>query len=122
MAEKQIKKHDYIINRKIVSDRYLNVSKIHPLKQRQVNNLINFLKENDSVNRIIIFGSSVTNRCRTGSDLDFYVELDDNKDFNKAISSVISNYDYWNNFTVDSRLLNEIQKKGVLVYERKNDA
>ncbi len=122
MAEKQIKKHDYIFNWKIVSDRYLNVSKIHPLKQRQVNDLINFLKGYNSVNKIIIFGSSITNRCHTGSDLDFYVELDENINLNKAISSVISNYDYWNNFTVDSRLLNEIQKKGVLVYERKNDA
>lgn len=80
--------------------------------------MISNLKGNKNINKIVIFGSSVTNRCRTGSDLDFYVDMSEQVDLNKLLPSILSNYHYWNNYTVDKRLLSEIEKKGVIVYER----
>lgn len=113
---------NYKVKRRIVSDYFNNVSLIHPLKQKQVFKLISNLKGNKNINKIVIFGSSVTNRCRTGSDLDFYVDMSEQVDLNKLLPSILSNYDYWNNYTVDKRLLSEIEKKGVVVYERENYA
>lgn len=106
--------------RRIVSDHFMNVEKIHPLKQKQVFQLINVLKKKENVKKIIIFGSSVTNNCHSGSDLDFYVELSNEVDLKKDIISVGYDLDYWNNYMVDERLLNEIKKNGVLVYEKED--
>jgi len=113
---------NYKVKRRIVSDFFPNVSMIHPLKQKQVYDLINHIKSIDEVNKVIIFGSSVSNKCHNGSDLDFYLDLSRNVNLEKTISSFMDNYDYWNNFSVDKRLLDEINKKGVVVYERKDDA
>ena len=117
-----IKHRNYTVKRRIVSEYFDNVSMIHPLKQKQVFQLIDHLKTNNNVNKIIIFGSSVTNKCHTGSDLDFYIDLNKDTKLDELFSRFLDNYDYWNNFTVDERLLNEIKKKGVTVYERENIA
>ena len=68
------------------------------------------------IRNIIIFGSSLKPTCHIDSDIDIYLELDKNKRVNFPF--ITKAYDYWNNFTVDANLRNEIKKTGVTIYER----
>ena len=47
---------------------------VHPLKQGQVNDIVQKAKEHTGIRRIIVFGSSVTNRCNPFSDLDICID------------------------------------------------
>ena len=80
--------------------------------ERQLN-----IKEDSNVEKIVVFGSSVQDTCHMGSDVDFYIVLkqDQKITFKETLSFM---YDIWTNYTVDSRMYEEITKKGVTVYER----
>lgn len=53
---------------------YLSVNCIHPLKQRQIAELIQKTKRQyPQVTHIAVFGSTVDGRCRVGSDIDICV-------------------------------------------------
>lgn len=95
---------------------FMNCEYIHPLQQRKVAELIDYLSKDDNVNKIIIFGSSVTDKCHNYSDVDFYLDLkEDKRVISKAFDFV---FDKLTNFIVDDRLMKEINNKGVVVYER----
>ena len=98
-----------------IDEPFLNVEKIYPIQQRKVKELINDIKENNKIKRIIIFGSSVTDKCHIGSDVDIYVETQTNNIELKNQHNF--EYDLWTNNTVDKRLMKEINDKGVIVYE-----
>ena len=109
-----MKKFDVVIDKS-----FKNVEHIHPLQQWKVAELIDDFKENPNILKLIIFGSSVTEACHAGSDVDFYVELlEDKKVMRKGIFHDFL-YDQWTNFTTGEKLMDEIRKKGVVVYERK---
>ena len=58
---------------------FKNCRYIYPIQQKKVEKMINHLKNNDNVIKIIVFGSSVTSKCHAGSDVDFYVEVKEDK-------------------------------------------
>jgi len=93
----------------------MNCEKIYPLQQKSIQKIVDSLKDNNNIKKIIIFGSSVTTKCHINSDIDIYLELKENKKINFPF--VERAYDYWNNFTVNDLLMKEIQDKGVIVYE-----
>ena len=94
-----------------------NCEKIYPIQQKKVKQMINNIKEDSNVEKIVVFGSSVQDTCHMGSDVDFYIVLkqDQKITFKETLSFM---YDIWTNYTVDSRMYEEITKKGVTVYER----
>ena len=101
-------------------ERICNLAYIHPLNRNPVKELAGYLAQNPHVQRIIIFGSSVTSRCHNDSDVDIYVELSVNKKETEHLINRLFDfpYDLWTNDTVDDRLKEEILKTGVIVYER----
>lgn len=100
---------------KIVTDkRYKNRELIFPTQQADVGTLVELFSAYPEVRRIIIFGSSVTSACNPWSDIDIYVDLETECRLKKPLLPVP--VDLWTNFDVDSRLLAEIQEKGVVVY------
>ena len=100
-----------------IQDPFDNCEKIYPIQQKKVQQMISNLKDDTNVEKLIVFGSSVQDTCHTGSDVDFYIVLkQDRKIIFKETLSFI--YDIWTNYTVDSRMYEEIKKKGVTVYER----
>ncbi|MCQ2776098.1 MAG: helix-turn-helix domain-containing protein [Bacilli bacterium] len=108
-------KNDYNF-KVIIGNAFLNANRIYPLQQRKVRQILDEIQSNQNVIKVIIFGSSTNYRCNIDSDLDIYFELkNDEKPFKNSYDFEI---DYWNNFSVDSRLLKEIESKGVVVYER----
>lgn len=98
----------------VVSNPFKNANKIHPVQQKNVFKIIEELKKYDEVKKIVIFGSSVTTKCNYESDLDLYVELTKEKNVKTYLVDVP--VDFWTNFTVEPAMMEEINKKGVLVY------
>lgn len=105
-------KKDYKI---CITNPFLNCEKIYPIQQSKVKEIISGLSKDKHINKIIIFGSSITDRCHIGSDVDIYYETDNNYEINLICDFDI---DVWNNKNVDERLKKEIDKKGVVVYAR----
>lgn len=99
-----------------IPEPFLNCERIYPIQQRKVKSLIDDASVDLSVKRIYIFGSSVTEHCHIGSDIDIYMEMDN--DHNPITKAHSFEYDFWNNFRIDERLGKEIKEKGVVVYER----
>lgn len=99
-----------------ITDPYENCNKIYPIQQMRIKNILDQVSQDKDISKVIVFGSSVTNRCHIDSDLDLFLEIDKNK--NIIFSNIDYNLDLWNNFTVTDDLLKEIKEKGVVVYER----
>ena len=75
-----------------------NMNKIFPTKQRLVYNIVNEFKNNNIIEKIIIFGSSITDKVKPTSDLDIAIKLNlNNKEFNGK-------------FDEENVILNEIAK------------
>ena len=97
-----------------IEDPFQECCKVHPLQQKKVAELLHELTACDAVGRVIVFGSSVTDQCHIGSDVDIYAEMTRNENPIRHAHSF--EYDFWNNFTADDRLKTEILNKGVQVY------
>ena len=101
----------------MIDPAFQNCEKIFPGQQRKVRTIVDYFKENENVRKIIIFGSSITNRCHLRSDVDFYLELD--KDVPTKVNDYWDfEYDKWTSYMVDDRMLEEIKRTGVVVYEK----
>ena len=96
--------------------KFRNNEKIHPLQQESIEEILKTLKEYKEVRKVIVFGSSTEERCNYESDIDLYVEL--SSDVNVKKYSVEKPVDLWTNYTVSKEMLEEIMKKGVVVYAR----
>ena len=95
---------------------------IYPLKQRQVDNLLNNMP--GCVSKAIVFGSSHTWQCNIDSDIDIAVSVDGNDAIRSLVRTDISRLC---NYGCDVVFLDEIQEsekiageiqKGVVIYER----
>ena len=97
---------------------FVHCNRIHPLMQRRVQKILEHFKEDKNIKRIVLFGSSLEFRCSSNSDIDIYIEK---YDLNKPLSwepeldcevDIITNLDH------NSSLYKEIDKKGLLLFER----
>jgi len=93
---------------------FKNANKVHPLQQKKVALVLSEIKYNKDVKKVYVFGSSVNNSCHVGSDLDLYFEM--NEDKSPIKNTYPFEVDVLNNFNVDQGLMDEIKKKGVVVY------
>lgn len=103
-----------------IEDPFQNCDKIYPIQQRKVKALLEVLKRKDTVQKVIIFGSTVNGGCHVGSDVDLYVELS-SETKHLVDEAMMFCFDLWTNYSVDERLLQEILKTGVIVYERNSN-
>lgn len=97
-----------------IDEPFKNCERIYPIQQRKVRELLDDLTQDPAVKRVVIFGSSVTQRCHQGSDVDVYVEM--SNDHNPVQKYHDFLYDLWTNYMADKRLKAEIEKQGVVVY------
>lgn len=102
------------------NERFMNVEKVFPTQQKDVSKIVEKLSNNIIVQKIIIFGSSVTSACNPWSDIDIYLELREEQQVRAP--KVFAPLDIWTNYDVDGRLLSDIKEKGVVVFERGNFA
>lgn len=101
----------------------INIAKyIYPLKQRQVDNIINNIP--DSVQKVVVFGSSHTWHCNIDSDIDIAVSVHGNPTDKALVRTIISkqcndecDVVFLDEIQENERIIGEI-KKGVVIYER----
>lgn len=100
-------------------DRFLSSACIHPLKQRQISELVKKAKYYLPVKRIVVFGSALTLRCHQDSDIDIVV-WDKKRIFQPPPND---KYDlvYADMLTPEWSAYNDIVNEGVIVYERDAD-
>lgn len=99
---------------------------IFPSKQEDTQTAIALAQTEEKIQRLIVFGSAVTMQCGTASDLDIAVDAPDISDdefrklarkFYLGISSELDLIHY--NAIRSPLLKDEIQKKGVIVYAKR---
>ena len=111
--------------------KYKNENKIHPFVREKVGIIVSNAKNISDVTKLIVFGSSVTDKCRPDSDIDLAVEYK-NKSYDecwdptpkttkarislrkrvgKNIDIIDKDNPGWKS------LLDEINNNGVVVYE-----
>ncbi len=102
-------------NRRALAD-YPGVNYIHPLRQREVEQLIEKARRCPNITAIVIFGSSTEERCTPFSDVDalFFGEP---CYFEAPINEVSYDILWRANVPRDAELLTEVRRDGVLVYE-----
>lgn len=52
-----------------------NLCKIYPLNQKKVNAIFEAIHDDDRINMVVVFGSSLNLRCNSDSDIDLAVKL-----------------------------------------------
>lgn len=104
----------------VVIDRpFMNVSAVDPLQQRDVRKLVDACEASPNVKRLILFGSSVSDRCTIASDLDLYfVVKDGNPAYIPFVKTEAEQDIFWNSSHEWSRFKEEICRTGVIVFER----
>ncbi len=125
------KRKDWNFNRIVPEESFNQVSRIHPLKQRQVADVVAAARDDDYVRRIIIFGSASRYDCDITSDLDICIDWNEDcydaegvlKPFTghmrKCISDItqgdadVVNFQY-----LDSTDIKDSVEEGVVVYEQ----
>lgn len=110
----------------IQENKDINMSRFHPLKQKNINIIFNIVNKDSRIEKVIVFGSATNIRCNKDSDLDICITL--KKDFvdnnsKNEISEKIQeaiNYDadiIWNDrLNKETKIYNNIQK-GEIIYE-----
>lgn len=111
----------------VVENLNYQANRIHPLMQRVVNDIYEYVKTNNSIEKVIIFGSAINIRCNNKSDIDVALKIRNecfNIEYRNKISEKIqeiSNFNadiiWLNTIDKNSRLYENISKKGIVIYE-----
>ena len=124
------KSKEWKFNKIVSEDSFLNVNRVHPIKQKQVKQIVEAARNDEYVKKIIIFGSSIRYDCDITSDLDICIDWKEDcydkngvlKAFTRNMRKIISdvtdgnsdvvNYDY-----LEGTLIKDAVMEGVVVYE-----
>ena len=93
------KKNKYYLFKKICNCPGVDIRRVFPTKQKVAKKINESFKNDKRIACIILFGSSVTIRCNSGSDLDLMVRLSDKQNSNEnknEISEKIQELTDWN--------------------------
>lgn len=102
-----------------VKEPYSDITWIHPYKQQKVEELLSYVRDRyPQITAVVVFGSSTKMTCSEESDLDILICGDKDKQFIPPMNDV---YDvvFAQSIPLDARLWDEIERDGVLVYERR---
>ncbi|MCC8164294.1 MAG: hypothetical protein LIO86_14310 [Lachnospiraceae bacterium] len=105
--------------RKRESVNFPNAEYVHPLKQDLVQRLQTDFKEDANIRTVIVFGSSVEFRCNSFSDLDLCIERSESsKFFHSKSEEPGERIDIVYADCMGERLRQEVEKKGIVVFDR----
>lgn len=97
---------------------FRNANRVHPLMQGRVEQLIYELGRDENIRRVVLFGSSLEFRCSSYSDIDLYIEKYDPEKRLANLPELDCETDIITNLPPDNRLYQEIEKTGLLLFER----
>ncbi|MCD8379589.1 MAG: nucleotidyltransferase domain-containing protein [Lachnospiraceae bacterium] len=101
----------------------VNTSRVNAIKKKEVEKLIKIARDTGVVNRLVIFGSAVTNDCNEESDVDMCLDIScetSDKRLRRPVYELNEacdfNCDILFYHKLGENLRNEIDSKGVTVY------
>lgn len=98
---------------------FINAQYIHPLKQQLVQSYVTCFDQDFNIKTAIIFGSSVEFHCNSFSDLDICIErYNPEKGFRGYPQEYIEETDIVYFDAIGTRLKQEIEQKGIVVFDR----
>lgn len=99
-----------------VNFKYAN--RVHPLMQKRVETLLQELKKDPNIQKIVLFGSSLDFRCNSQSDIDLYIQKKNSDEKLTTLPDLDCEIDIITNLPSDSKLFQEIDRTGLLLFER----
>ncbi len=97
---------------------FQDCNRVHPLMQKRVQKIINSLKKDTNVKKAVLFGSSIEFRCSSYSDIDLYIEKYDQEKPLEKDFEIDCEVDILADLEHNTRLYQEIDKKGLILLER----
>lgn len=97
---------------------FQNANRVHPLMQIRVEKLIDGLSRDENIRRLVLFGSALQFRCDSRSDLDIYIEKQDSEKKLEFLPDIDCEVDIVTNLSFDSKLYREIERTGLVLFER----
>lgn len=98
-----------------------DANRVHPLMQEAVELVWKAAGKDGNLRKLILFGSALEFRCDSYSDLDLYAESMDPEMPLNFLPDLKCEVDLVTNLSHDSRLYREIDRTGLLLYERQQD-
>jgi len=95
-----------------------DANRIHPIMQKRVDTLIRILSRDNNIRKVVLFGSSLEFRCDSSSDIDLYIEKFDKDKKMENLPDLGCEVDVITNLSPESGLYQEIDKTGLLLFER----
>lgn len=95
-----------------------DANRVHPLMQKRIDRLIQELTKDSNIQKIVLFGSSLEFRCDSNSDIDLYIEKYDREKALRSFPDLDCEVDVITNLPHESSLYKEIDKTGLLLFER----
>ncbi|MCI9151101.1 MAG: nucleotidyltransferase domain-containing protein [Lachnospiraceae bacterium] len=109
----------FIFERKNEEICFLHAEYVHPLKQELVQEFQQDFQRDRNVKAAIVFGSGVEFHCNSYSDLDLCIErYATDKPFHYEAAGNGEPVDLLYADRIGERLRNEIEEKGIVVYDR----
>lgn len=97
---------------------FQDANRVHPLMQGRVEKLLHALVKDSNIRRVVLFGSSLEFRCSSFSDIDLYIEKYDLDKKLEYIPELDCEVDIVTNLPPQNRLFLEIERTGLLLFER----
>ena len=97
---------------------FVNANRVHPLMQARVQKLIQHMQCEPNIRKLVLFGSSLEFRCNSFSDIDIYIEKYDKSKKLESFPDLDCEVDIISNLEPESKLYQEIDKTGLLLFER----
>ena len=97
---------------------FQNANRVHPLMQARIEKLLQSMLKDKNVRKLVLFGSSLEFRCNSNSDIDIYIEKKDRDKKLEHFPDLDCEVDIVTNLSPDSKLYFEIDKKGLILFER----
>lgn len=95
-----------------------DANRIHPLMQGRVEKIIREVSKDPNVRRIVLYGSSLEFHCNSASDIDLYIEKYDREKKLSHFPDLDCEADIITNLPPDNTLYQEIDRTGLLLFER----
>ena len=98
--------------------KFKKANRVHPLMQLRVEKLIHSFYKDENIKKLVLFGSSLEFRCDSYSDIDLYIEKYDREKKLEYVPELDCEVDIVTDLPPDSRLYQEIEDKGLVLFER----
>ncbi len=97
---------------------FLHCNRVHPLMQTRIQKILQELKQDTNIKKIVLFGSSLEFRCSSYSDIDLYIEKENPALPLEKEPVLDCELDLVMNLDRENRLYQEIDRTGLLLFER----